>query len=107
MKQCCRKCGGPLCHSDRGGLDYWCNACNCDSPPKETIIKNVKSKKSEQFLKEFYKRLKDSHWGVIEPDWFDPEYIEDDPSELDWVNEQREWARELQDIVHEIFLDIL
>lgn len=33
LKQPCSRCGKPTVMSDRGGLDYWCNTCNLQTPP--------------------------------------------------------------------------
>tara|TARA_Y100000034_G_scaffold131983_1_gene193900 strand:+ start:895 stop:1101 length:207 start_codon:yes stop_codon:yes gene_type:complete len=58
---------------------------------------------STKFLKKFHQRLKEGDWGTIEPEWFDPEYAENDG--LPDLSEEQEWAKDLQEIVRNIFFD--
>jgi hypothetical protein len=47
------------------------------------------------FLKAFHQGLKKAQWGDIEPEWFDPDYVDETSTD----DEANEWAIDLHKLV--------
>lgn len=55
---------------------------------------------ANKFLKTLTEKLKEDDWGVIEPEWFDPDFLKDEEP-----SEEKEWATDLQKIIKDILDD--